>query len=332
MDAFYASVEQRDNPELRGKPIAVGSPNARGVVATASYEARQFGVGSAMSSVLAKKKCPDLIFVPPRFEVYRAVSQKIRSIFKLYTNLIEPLSLDEAFLDVTNNKKKLKSAIRVAQLIREQIKYETDLTASAGVAQNKFLAKIASDIKKPDGLTVILPEQALEFISQLPVERFFGVGKVTAAKMHKLGIRTGGDLQKLDKEYLVEHFGKQGTWYYDIARNHDERPVEPHRETKSLGVEYTFDQDISEDAAVQQSLHKIAAELSERLEKNHKAGKTLTLKVKFSDFKQITRRQTEKGFFNTEEKIYRIAQLLWQKVELEKRSVRLLGLSMSSFQ
>ena len=332
MDAFYASVEQRDNPELRGKPIAVGNPEARGVLTTASYEARKFGVGSAMPSVVAKRRCPELIFVPPRFAVYQAVSQQIRVIFAQYTDLIEPLSLDEAYLDVTDNKKHIESAIRVAQLIRAQIKEELNLTASAGVAENKFLAKIASDLHKPDGITVILPTEALSFIAQLPVKSFFGVGKVTAEKMHSLGIYTGLDLRQQSESFLVEHFGKAGHWYYQIARNQDNRPVEPNRVRKSVGVEHTFVNDIRKGAQITSVLTELSQELAARIQNSQSTGRTLTLKVKFSDFKQITRSKTTEHPLSGREEIAVLASTLYQKVELGDQGIRLMGLSLSNLE
>lgn len=329
MDAFFASVEQRDDPSLKGKPIAVGGDGARGVITTASYEARPFGVGSAMPGKVAKRKCPNLIFVPIRFEAYKEVSVQIRKIFLKYTDLVEPLSLDEAFLDVTKNKINEPSAIRVAQLIKEDIFKETKLTASAGVAGNKFLAKIASDLNKPSGLSVILPSEALEFIATLPVRKFFGVGPKTAAKMEGLGLTTGGDLQALSLNRLVECFGKSGQWYYDVVHNQDHRPVQPNRERKSVGIETTFEQDLTAAASFDAEIEKLTKGLWERMEKRKSWGRTLTLKVKFKDFTQITRSLSGDHLTNYELLEAR-TQTLWEAQNLEA-PVRLLGLSVSNF-
>ncbi len=294
MDAFYASVEQRDHPEYRGKPIAVGgSPEGRGgVVATASYEARKFGVRSAMPSKRAKELCPDLIFVRPRFDTYKAVSGQIREIFHRYTDLIEPLSLDEAYLDVTTDKQQIGSAIDIAQLIRKAIKEELQLTASAGVSINKFVAKIASDLNKPDGYAFIGPSSVEAFMEKLAVEKFHGVGRVTAEKMKKMGLFTGADLKKRTEQELIRDFGKVGSFYYKIVRGQDDREVQPHRETKSVGVEDTFGEDLQTVEEMNPELEKLAAVLQRRLEKYELKGRTITVKIKFSDFRVITRSQS----------------------------------------
>jgi DNA polymerase-4 len=288
MDAFYASVEQRDNPELRGKPVAVGGQH-RGVVMAASYEARKFGVRSAMPSVTAKRRCPELIFVKTRFDVYRAVSQQIRAIFLDYTDLVEPLSLDEAYLDVTEDRLGLGSARAIAEDIRRRIREETRLTASAGVSYCKFIAKLASDHRKPDGLTVITPERGQEFVASLPVDRFHGVGPVTARKMERLGILTGADLQAWSLPQLQSHFGSSAEWYWRIARGIDEREVKPDRPYKSVSAERTFDQDLSDPRRLAEELERIAGYAWARVERAEVAGRTVTLKVKFSDFTIITR-------------------------------------------
>jgi len=330
MDAFFASVEQRDNPDLVGKPVAVGGSKKRGVVAAASYEARKYGVYSAMPSVTARKKCPDLIFVKPRFEVYKSVSQDIRSIFQSYTDLVEPLSLDEAYLDVTKNKKGLLSATQVAAEIKNRIKQKTSLTASAGVSINKFLAKIASDYQKPDGLFVIKPEQALQFIEQLPVEKFFGVGKVTASKMKSLGIRNGFDLKQWSKQELQHKFGKSGIYFYDVANGLDNRPVMAHRERKSIGAESTFMDDKNTLDALNESLQAIAQEVARRVEKQHSSGRTITLKIKFSNFTQITRNHSFLTPVSDYESIISSAKYLLQEAFKADMSVRLLGITLSN--
>ncbi|MEO0685968.1 MAG: DNA polymerase IV, partial [Cyanobacteria bacterium J06649_11] len=300
MDAFYASVEQRDNPEYRGKPLVVGgSPSQRGVVAAASYEARKYGIHSAMPSKLAIAKCPNLIIVRPRFDIYRSISSQIHNIFKRYTDTFEPVALDEAYLDVNENKAGLPYASTVARHIRTEIYQETNLTASAGVSLNKFLAKMASSTNKPNGMTVILPEQAQAFVEALPIEKFHGIGKVTAAKMHDLGIRTGADLKERELEFLVRQFGKAGNYYYKIARAQDDRAVEPNRVRKSIGAENSFAQDLSDKVTILQELEQIARTLHKRLEKHQAAGRTLTLKVKFSDYQQITRSRTFTSSINS---------------------------------
>ena len=288
MDAFYASVEQRDNPELRGRPVAVGGGH-RGVVAAASYEARVFGVRSAMPSVTAKRRCPDLVFVKPRFDVYKAVSLQIRAIFADYTALIEPLSLDEAYLDVSEDRLGLGSARAIAEAIRARIRAETGLTASAGVSYCKFIAKLASDQNKPDGICVITPERGAAFVATLPVKRFHGVGPVTAAKMERLGIHHGADLAAWSLPELEGHFGSSGCWYWRIARGIDERAVKPDRPYKSVSAERTFDSDLSDPAALAEQMERVAGLAWTRIERAAVRGRTVTLKVKFADFTLITR-------------------------------------------
>lgn len=333
MDAFYASVEQRDEPAYRGKPIMVGgSPEGRGgVVAAASYEARRFGVHSAMPSKKAQQLCPEGIFVKPRFDVYKSVSSQIREIFRRYTDLIEPLSLDEAYLDVTDDKQGIGSAITIAEEIRKAIKEELQLTASAGVSINKFVAKIASDMKKPDGLTFIGPSQIEKFVEELPVEKFFGVGKVTAAKMRSLGLHTGADLKKLSEMEMHKHFGKTGAFFYRIVRGIDDRPVEPDRETKSIGTEDTFPYDLQNIEEMNTELDRIAVVVHERINRHQLKGRTVTLKIKYADFSLITRSksftvpQHELGIIRDTAK-----QLLASTFPNEK-TVRLLGISLSNF-
>lgn len=334
MDAFYASVEQRDNPEYRGKPIAVGgSPEGRGgVVATASYEARKFGVRSAMSSKRALQLCPQLIFVFPRFAAYRAVSQQVRDIFSRYTDLIEPLSLDEAYLDVTQDKQGIGSAIGIAMQIKQAIRNELQLSASAGVSVNKFVAKIASDMQKPDGLTFIAPEKVEGFMEQLPVEKFYGVGKVTAEKMKGMHLHTGADLKKLTEEELVRHFGKVGRFYYKVVRGIDEREVQPDRETRSLGAEDTFQEDLTTIEAMNEQLDRIAAIVTERLKKYNLSGRTITLKIKYSDFRQITRNQSFSTAVDDWETIAATARQLLLKTNPENVEIRLMGITLSNFQ
>lgn len=332
MDAFYASVEQRDDPELRGKPLAVGgAPDSRGVVATASYEARKFGVRSAMPSKQALQLCPHILFVRPRFAVYKEVSQKIREIFRRHTDLIEPLSLDEAYLDVTEDKQGVGSAIEIAKLIKQAIKDELQLTASAGISINKFVAKIASDMNKPDGLTFIGPSTIETFMEKLPVEKFFGVGKVTAGKMKKMGLFTGADLKKLPEEDMVQHFGKAGRFYYQIARGIDNREVQPNRETKSIGAEDTFVYDLTEIEEMYAELEKIAKTVCNRLEHYQLKGRTITLKIKYSDFKQITRNQSLMQPVGDLETITDIAKRLLLATSPENARIRLLGVTLSNF-
>lgn len=332
MDAFYAAVEQRDNPELRGKPLIVGgAPNSRGVVSTCSYEARKYGIHSAMPSSRAHQLCPHAIFIPPRFEVYTAVSRQIRQIFYEYTDLVEPLSLDEAFLDVTENKKGIPSATRVAREIKRQIFTRTGLTASAGVSYNKFIAKVASDLDKPDGLTVIPPDQGELFIERLPIRKFFGVGAVTEKKMLSLGIRTGADLKKWSKEALVRHFGKLGRYYFNIARGIDNRPVEPHRARKSIGCETTLAQDIDDTGQMIHILERLGRRLCDLLKKKQKWGRTVTLKVKYFDFKSITRSITLPEPVKEADTIMAHIRILLKRTEAGEKKVRLLGICISNF-
>jgi len=333
MDAFYASVEQRDNPEYRGKPIAVGgSPVGRGgVVATASYEARKFGVRSAMPSKRALQLCPDIIFVYPRFAAYKEVSKGIRAIFQRYTDIIEPLSLDEAYLDVSQDKLNIGSAIEIAKQIRASIKEELDLTASAGVSINKFVAKIASDMNKPNGLTFIGPSSIESFIEQLPVEKFFGVGRVTADKMKNMGLHTGADLKKLTEDDLANRFGKSGHFYYRIVRGIDDRPVQPYRETKSVGAEDTFAYDLTSLNEMNAELEKIANNVDDRLHRHQLKGRTITLKVKYSDFRQITRSRSLPQPTDDHNLILETAKALLAATELDNARIRLLGISLSNF-
>ncbi|WP_224751263.1 DNA polymerase IV [Mucilaginibacter pankratovii] len=333
MDAFYASVEQRDNPELRGKPLVVGGlPEGRGgVVATASYEARKFGIRSAMSSKRALQLCPHAVFLRPRFAAYKEASQHIREIFSRYTDLIEPLSLDEAYLDVTHDKLNIGSAIDIAKEIKQAIKDELNLTASAGVSINKFVAKIASDMKKPDGLTFIGPSSIESFIENLPVEKFYGVGKVTAQKMKKLGLFTGGDLKQLTLEQITGHFGKAGAFYYNIVRGIDDREVQPHRETKSMGAEDTFAYDLTTVEEMNAELEKIAKLVNERLLKYQLKGRTVTLKIKYSDFRQITRSQSYPDCLDDMQMILDIAKNLLLTTDADNSRVRLLGITVSNF-
>ena len=330
MDAFYASVEQRDNPELQGKPVAVGYGEARGVVAAASYEARKFGVHSAMPSVTAKRKCPELIFVPHRFDVYRAVSQQIREIFADYTPLIEPLSLDEAYLDVTENLKGIELATEVAEQIRARIRAETGLTASAGVSYNKFLAKMASDQRKPDGLFVITPKNGPAFVEALPVKKFHGVGPATAEKMLRLGIESGADLKARDLAFLQQHFGKSGPYFYWIARGVDEREVNPDRIRKSIGAEDTFREDIHDLETARAGLLPLIDKVWRYCEANGIRGKTVTLKVKWDDFTQITRSKTVGMPVASAVEIGEIVGLLLSPIFPAQKGIRLLGLTLSS--
>ncbi|MGB0880741.1 MAG: DNA polymerase IV, partial [Polaribacter sp.] len=323
---FYASVEQLDNPELRGKPLAVGGEGKRGVVSAASYEARTFGVRSAMSGVLARQKCPHLLFVKPRFERYKEISSKIREIFYEYTDLVEPLSLDEAYLDVTENKKGNPSASLIAQEIRQQIFEKLALNASAGISINKFIAKIASDINKPNGQKTINPEEVLLFLEELPVNKFYGVGKVTAAKMHNLGIFKGNDLKEKTLDELTKLFGKSGTFYYNIVRGIHNSAVKPNRIRKSIAAERTFFNNISSEIFMLEKLDKIADELEKRMIKSNTKGKTITLKIKYSDFTQQTRSKTGTDFIQKKSEFMPIVkELLYQ--DTLKNSVRLLGIS-----
>ena len=330
MDAFYASVEQRDNPELRGKPIAVGHAEERGVVAAASYEARRYGVRSAMSSQKAKRICPQLIFVPGRMSVYKEVSRQIHEIFHEYTDIIEPISLDEAFLDVTVNKPGIELAVDIAKEIKRKVRERLHLVASAGVSYNKFLAKIASDYRKPDGLCTIHPDQALDFIARLPIESFWGVGPVTAKRMHLLGIHNGAQLRTRSLESLTREFGKVGTIYYDFARGIDLRPVEAVRVRKSIGCERTLEKDINRTSSVIIELYHVAVELVRRLDGKQFKGNTLTLKIKFHDFTQITRSVTRPQELTTLDTILPLAKQLLKEVDYAEHPIRLIGLSVSN--
>jgi DNA polymerase-4 len=330
MDAFYASVEQRDNPELRGKPVAVGGSRERGVVMAASYEARKFGVHSAMPSITAKRKCPDLIFVKPRFDAYKAVSLQIREIFAEHTPIIEPLSLDEAYLDVTENLKGIVSATQIAEEIRAKIRAETGLTASAGVSYNKFLAKLASDHRKPDGIFVIKPKTGPAFVEALPVRKFHGVGPATARKMAALGIETGLDLKGQTLEFLQQHFRKAGAYYYWAARGVDERPVRADRIRKSIGAENTFPADLFTYEAARDALREIVAKVWGYCERSGIRGRTVTLKVKFANFQIITRSRTGQIPVRTRSEFEQLGDALLEPLFPVVRGVRLLGISMSS--
>ena len=326
MDAFYASVEQMDNPELRGKPLAVGGSEIRGVVSAASYEARKYGVRSAISGIQAKKLCPELIFVRPRFDRYKEISKKIRKIFLDYTDLVEPLSLDEAYLDVTENKKGNPSATLIAQEIRKRIFEEVGLTASAGISVNKFVAKIASDYNKPNGQKTVNPDEVEAFLEKLDVKKFYGIGKVTAEKMYQLGLFTGFDLKQKPLEYLEKHFGNSGLHYYQIVRGIHNSAVKPNRKIKSVGAERTFNENLSSEIYMEERLLNIAKELEKRLQKSKISGKTITLKIKYSDFTLQTRSKTLPYFVSDKAIIADVAKdLLYQ--ERLKNSVRLLGIS-----
>lgn len=329
MDAFYASVEQLDNPELRGKPIAVGGTSKRGVVSAASYEARKFGVRSAMSSVIARQNCPDLIFVKSNFKRYHEVSDQIRKIFYEYTDKVEPLSLDEAYLDVTENKKGNPSASLIAKEIRKKIKEVTGLNASAGISTNKFIAKVASDINKPNGQKTVPPNEVIDFLEKLDIKKFFGVGKVTVQKMYRHGIFTGKDLKKKSKEYLDEHFGKSGRFYYQVVRGNHFSEVKPSRTRKSLAAERTFSENISSEIFMIKKLEDIAKEVEKRLKKSKVAGKTVTLKIKYSDFTLQTRSKTLPYYISDKNvMVETVKELLYQSTM--KNSVRLLGISLSN--
>lgn len=329
MDAFYASVEQMDNPELKGLPLAVGGGGKRGVVSAASYEARKYGVRSAMSGTLARKNCPHLTFVKPRFSRYKEISNQIRTIFGQYTDLVEPLSLDEAYLDVTENKKNFPSATILAQEIRQQIYNEVGLPASAGISINKFVAKIASDINKPNGQKTVPPEEVLEFLESLDVKKFYGVGKVTAAKMYNLGIFTGKDLKQKPIEFLVEHFKKSGKHYFNIVRGVHNSKVKPNRIRKSVAAEHTFYNNLTSEIYMLEKLEQIAEELEKRLQKSNVSGKTVTLKIKYSNFSVQTRSRTLPYFIKDKSMLLEIVkELLYQ--EKVPESVRLLGISLSN--
>ncbi len=332
MDAFFASVEQLDNPELRGLPVAVGGSGERHVVATASYEARKYGVRSAMPSVTAKKLCPELIFVKHRFERYIEISEKMLEIFKEYTDFVEPLSIDEAFLDVTSDKKGIGSATLIAKEIKKEIHARTGLTASAGVSFNKFLAKIASDIKKPDGIFIIKPGDAEKFIEKLPIEKFYGIGKVTAGKMHKLGIHNGHDLKKWDLPDLLRNFGKAGRFFYDIARGIDERVVESESERKSIGTELTYEKDLTTEFEIVAELYKVEKELIRRLKDAGAAGRTVTLKIKYADFRQITRSKTLPDYIRDFDTLHREVSEIRKSLNLVGERIRLLGVTLSNLE
>ena len=332
MDAFYASVEQRDNPSLKGRPVAVGHAAKRGVVAAASYEARKFGIRSAMPSTMAARKCDDLVFVPPRFDVYRAVSQQIRAIFADYTPLIEPLSLDEAYLDVTENIKGLPSATATAAEIRARILEDTGLTASAGISYNKFLAKLGSDQRKPNGQFLIPPGKGEAFVETLAVSKFHGVGPVTADKMRRLGIHTGADLRKQSMNFLVQHFGKSGSWYYAIARGDDDRPVRPDRERKSSGSETTFQDDLIDIAAIEAGLLAQADEVWEWCKKANAYGRTVTVKIKYADFQIMTRSRSISSVVASRAEMHLLSLELVRSVYPLRKGVRLVGVSVSNFE
>jgi DNA polymerase-4 len=331
MDAFYAAVEQRDNPALRGKPVAIGSASGRGVVATASYEARKFGIHSALPSITALKRCPDLIFVKGNMEKYREISYQIRDIFYEYTDLVEPLSLDEAYLDVTENKKNIQSATLIAKEIKKRIFETTHLTASAGVSFNKFLAKIASDYNKPDGLFVITPDKALKFIEKLEITKFYGIGKVTAEKMHKMGIFFGSDLKKISERRLIREFGKAGTYYYKIVRGEDNREVIPYRERKSIGGENTFSHDIISLKKQIEAIKPVTQKVFKRLTQAKKYGRTVTIKIKYSDFTQITRSKTSAVPVTDFDTLWNTISELLMSAYNPGIAVRLLGVSVSNF-
>lgn len=332
MDAFYAAVEQRDNPGLKGRPVIVGGdPGRRGVVAACSYEARTFGIHSAMPSSRARKLCPGAVFLPPRFDAYREVSAQVMEIFREYTTLVEPLSLDEAFLDVTENSKGIPSATQIAELIRAEIRKRTGLTASAGVSCNKFLAKAASDFRKPDGLTVVTPGQARDFIGRLPIGKFHGVGRVTEERMRSLGILTGADLLRYSKEELVSRFGKAGAYFHGIARGVDTRPVSPVRTRKSLGREVTLDADIDDRGEMGAILAELAGDVAGMLSGKRLKGRTVTLKLRYEDFQDITRSITLEAETDSGDVIGKQAGLLLAGTEAGARKVRLLGVTVSGF-
>lgn len=330
MDAFFASVEQRDNPELRGKPIAVGFDGPRGVVSTASYEARPYGVHSAMSMAQAKRRCPQLIVVPTHFEKYKEVSQQIHAVFHEYTDLVEPISLDEAFLDVTDNKKGIELAVDIAKEIKQKILERTSLTASAGISFNKLLAKIASDMRKPNRIFTVHPDRALDFIGSLPVEKLWGVGPKTANRMHEMGVFTGVQLRRISCEHLVQVFGKMGRVYYDFSRGIDNRPVVVAYERKSVGCERTFLEDLHIDTKIIIELYHIVLELVERIERKDFRGRTLTLKLKWDATTQITRSLTQEKVLRTKDDILPLAKRLLKDTEYHDRPIRLMGLSVSS--
>jgi len=331
MDAFYASVELRDNPALVGQPVVVGgSPKGRGVVAAASYEARKFGVFSAMPAAHVLRLCPSAVFIKPRMEHYAAISKQIREIFFQFTSLVEPLSLDEAFLDVTKNKKEMGSATAIAEEIRKQIFEETKLTASAGVSFNKFLAKVASDINKPNGITIIRPKESLEFVAKLPIEKFFGIGKVTAKRMHGMGIHTGHDLKQISEIELVQRFGKVGRHYYKIVRAKDDRPVNPNRKRKSISAERTFSEDITSTVEMQEQLRGIAERVFLYMKKTENYGRTVNIKMKTPDFQVFTRSKTFSGELKKQNQFFEIVDELIKLHGDEVGAVRLLGVGVSN--
>ena len=331
MDAFYASVEQRDNPDLRGKPVAVGHGERRGVVAAASYEARQFGVRSALPSITALKKCPELIFVPPRFEVYRAVSRQVHAVFAEFTDLIEPLALDEAYLDVTANAAGLPTAWATAKAIRAQILEETGLTASAGVSYNKFLAKLASGRRKPNGQFAIQPDEGEAFVASLPVAKFHGVGPATATRMQGLGIETGADLRAWSLAALTARFGKSGSWYFGVARGEDHRPVNPNRERKSSGSETTFGEDLSDPERIEAGVLAMADDVWGWCESTGRRGRCVTVKVKWADFQQCTRSRSFPAAVDSRETLHAASLALVRSVFPPRKGVRLVGVTLSNF-
>ena len=330
MDAFYASIEQRDFPELRGKPVVVGRAVPRGVVAAASYEARKFGVHSAMPSLVAQRKCPGLIFQPHRFKVYEAVSQQIRSIFHEYTDLVEPLSLDEAFLDVTVNKKGMASATQIALEIKRRIRDATQLTASAGVSYNKFLAKIASDVKKPDGIFVIEPHQAVSFLQSLDVGKFYGIGEVTADKLRKMGVKNGSDLYALSLDAMMKIFGKRGLYFYDIVRGVDRRKVEPEHIRKSISAENTFETDLTTRFAIITELYHLEKRVFAEMQELGKTAKTVTLKIRFNDFQTLTRSRTAGKPIDNYNDLQQVSRSLINEAPIEGKGIRLLGVGVSN--
>jgi DNA polymerase-4 len=332
MDAFFASVEQRDDPALRGRPVAVGYAAARGVVAAASYEARKYGVRSALPSVTAMRRCPELVFVPPRFDVYRSVSQQIHEIFAEFTDLIQPLSLDEAYLDITANRQGLPTAWLTAKAIRARIREKTGLTASAGISYNKFLAKLASDHRKPDGQFAVTPDMGAAWVETLPVSRFHGVGPVTAAKMERLGIITGADLRAKSMDFLIEHFGSSAGWYHAIARGQDDRPVNPHRTRKSSGSETTFDRDLTEPAEIEAGVLKMADDVWAWCEARQAYGRTVTVKIKFQDFRQITRSRSHQGMVDTHQLLRQASLDLVRSIYPPEKGIRLVGVTVSNFE
>jgi DNA polymerase-4 len=331
MDAFFASVEQRDNPALRGRPVAVGHAAARGVVAAASYEARTFGVRSALPSVTAQRRCPDLVFVPPRFQVYREVSEQIHAVFARYTDLIQPLSLDEAYLDVTVDKCGLATAWLTAKAIRAAIFEETGLTASAGISYNKFLAKLASDHRKPNGQFAVTPDMGADWVKTLPVSRFHGVGPVTAKKMKRLGIETGADLEAKSLDFLEHHFGSSADWYHSIARGEDDRPVNPNRVRKSSGSETTFERDLTDPAEIEAGVLRMVDDVWHWCETRARFGRTVTVKIKYGDFKQITRSRSQGELVATLDNFCHLALDLVRSVLPPAKGIRLVGVTVSNF-